>query len=262
MSQQRQPQNELVLWYGSIPICTKFLFTSYLVVTLIGWSGRVNPLLLVYIPEEIYKGFQIWRLYTPFFIGAFSLPGAILLFFLYKYSKELETTKFVGRTADYVYFLLVEAGLILIAGWLFEIRNLTQILFMSIIYLWSQQYRDSIVNFIFGLRFKGAYFPWVLLAFDSLQMGGRIPWDTLIGIITGHIFYFLYDLYPASGGPRFLNTPQWLYRIFAPPPVSINSGGGIRTSFGTVIPPTSGNQSSESREIRHRWGSGQRLGSD
>ncbi|CAG8595678.1 7419_t:CDS:2 [Diversispora eburnea] len=217
--QQRQPPNELALWYGSIPICTKFLFTSFIAVTLIEWSGRLDPRLFAYIPEEIYKGFQ-----------------------------DLETTKFAGRTADYVYFLLMEAGLILIAGWLFEIRYLNQSLLMSIIYLWSQQ---------------NPYFPWVLLIFDFLQMGGRIPWNTLIGIITGHIFYFLHDLYPASGGTRFLNTPQWLYRIFTPPPVSINNGGGgIRTSFGTVIPPTSGNRSSEGREVRHRWGSGQRLGSE
>ncbi|CAG8771800.1 12416_t:CDS:2, partial [Acaulospora morrowiae] len=139
-----------------------------------------------------------------------------------------------------------------IIGWLLDFILLNQSLLMSIIYLWSQQYRDSIVTFIFGLRFKGVYFPWVLLAFDALQMGGALPWHTLIGIVTGHIYYFLQELYPASGGPRLLNTPQWLYQQFPPT-------NGIRTSFGTtVLPPR--NSSENQPTSAHRWGRGQRLG--
>ncbi|CAG8454839.1 3510_t:CDS:2 [Scutellospora calospora] len=100
-------------------------------------------------------------------------------------------------------------------------------------------------------RFKGSYFPWVLLAFDVLRMGDVL--STAIGIIAGHIYYYLQDLYPASGGPRLLNTPQLLYRYFPPSP------SGIRSSFGTVIPPR--NQNSAGEGSTHIWGRGQRLGS-
>ncbi|CAG8712068.1 2264_t:CDS:2, partial [Acaulospora morrowiae] len=111
--QQPQRQNDLAMWYNSIPVCTRFLFTSFIAITLAGNLGLVDIENLLYFPRDIFARFQIWRLYTPFFLFSFNVSGAIQLFFLYKYSVELETTRFAGRTADYVYFLLVEAGLIL-----------------------------------------------------------------------------------------------------------------------------------------------------
>ncbi|KAF0539102.1 putative Derlin-1 [Gigaspora margarita] len=249
--QPAQPENEIVAWYRSIPTCTRFLFTSFLAITLAGNFGLVNVYSLLYYPRIIFTKYQIWRIYTPFFYYTLDLNGAIQLYLLYRYSSELETTRFIARTADYVYFLLVEAGLILIFGWLLGIMLLNQCLVMAIIYLWSQEFRESIVTFIFGIRFKGSYFPWVLLAFDVLRGGDVL--STAVGIIAGHIYYYLQELYPATGGSRLLNTPQLLYRYFPP------SSSGTRTSFGTAFAPR--NQNTAGEGSTHIWGRGQRLGS-
>ncbi|RIB18539.1 Der1-like family-domain-containing protein [Gigaspora rosea] len=194
--QQAQPENEIVAWYRSIPTCTRFLFTSFLAITLAGNFGLVNVYSLLYYPHIIFTKFQIF-------------------------------------------------------GWLLGIMLLNQCLVMAIIYLWSQEFRESIVTFIFGIRFKGSYFPWVLLAFDVLRRGDVM--STAVGIIAGHIYYYLQDLYPGTGGRRLLNTPQWLYRYFPP------SSSGTRTSFGTASAPR--NQNTAGEGSTHIWGRGQRLGS-
>ncbi|CAG8653807.1 7922_t:CDS:1, partial [Dentiscutata heterogama] len=41
-----------------------------------------------------------------------------------------------------------------------------------------------------------------------------IPHDLLAGIIAGHLYYYLKEIYPVDGEIGLLNTPSWLYRIF------------------------------------------------
>jgi len=248
--QQRQPQNEIVAWYKEIPLCTKFLFTSFVLVTVLG-NTLVPWFYFTHIPQYTFNKLQIWRLYTSFFFYKLSLSGAFQLYFLYTYSKEVETAKFAGRTADYVFFLLFEALTILIVGWFVGLVLFNQSIVMAIIYIWSQHYREAIVNFMFGIKFKGVYFPFVLLGFEILQ--GGTPWASLVGIFTGHLYHYLQDIYPASGGTRLLNTPQWLYRLF---PVNITSG--IRTSFGTILNP--GRNAPRTESTSRYWGRGHRLG--
>ncbi|CAH1767425.1 13564_t:CDS:2, partial [Entrophospora sp. SA101] len=114
---------------------------------------------------------------------------------------------------------------------------------MSIIYLWSQYYSDRIVNFIFGLRFQGKYFPYVLVIFEALQMGGGLPWESIIGLFTGHAYHYLTDTYPANGGPRLLTTPGWLYSIF---PLSSTP---TSTTFGTAYPGRLSQQQQQSSRV-------------
>jgi hypothetical protein len=131
---------------------------------------------------------------------------------------------------------------------------LNQSLVMAIIYLWSQYFKDAIVNFMFGIRFKGIYLPYVLLVLEILQIG--IPWASIVGLLTGHLYYYLQDIYPESSGTRLLNTPQWLYQIFPP---SANNDGGVRIAFGTILNP--GRNAQQSESTGRNWGRGNRLGS-
>lgn len=48
----------------------------------------------------------------------------------------------------------------------------------------------------------------------SLVMGGNWQSD-LLGILAGHVYYFLKDVYPRSSGRNLLQTPTWLVRLVA-----------------------------------------------
>jgi len=52
------------------------------------------------------------------------------------------------------------------------------------------------------------YLPWVLLGW-TLLLGG-IPIIEFIGIVVGHLYYFLEHLYPATSGVHLLQTPSFL----------------------------------------------------
>ncbi|WRX33318.1 Derlin - like 3, partial [Theobroma cacao] len=53
------------------------------------------------------------------------------------------------------------------------------------------------------------YLPWAMLALDVL-FGSPLKPD-LMGIIAGHIYYFLTVLQPLAGGRNILATPTWVY---------------------------------------------------
>ncbi|RIA96119.1 Der1-like family-domain-containing protein, partial [Glomus cerebriforme] len=210
---------ELIAWFNKIPICTKFLFTNCVLISLL---INIFPFVLAFLYKSSTLSFWspqsillevltiVLNTHMSLFLLPFNLDGAFQLYFLCQCSRDVETTKFSGRTADYIVFLLFEVLTILILGWLgWYTRGLVllnQSLIMAIICTWSLYNRQDYVNFLFGIRFKGVYLPFVLLMFDMLVISG-IPWGLLIGIITGYLYYYLKEL-------GFLNTPRLLYRYF------------------------------------------------
>ena len=65
---------------------------------------------------------------------------------------------------------------------------------MSILYVWCQLNKDTIVNFWFGTQFKAMYLPWVLFGFNMIIAGGGVM--ELVGILIGHMYFFLMFKYP------------------------------------------------------------------
>ena len=148
---------------------------------------------------------------------------------------------------------------------------------MSILYVWCQLNKDTIVNFWFGTQFKAMYLPWVLFGFNMiiagecffvlvfptylfLLSGGGVM--ELCGILIGHMYFFLMFKYPQDfGGPSLLSTPEFLYNFFpnrrggvsgyGQAPASAQQGGGGGGAGG-------GGGGGFPRP--HQWGQGQRLG--
>ncbi len=66
------------------------------------------------------------------------------------------------------------------------------------------------MHFRFGTQFKAMYLPWILVGFNMILRGGGI--NELIGILVGHLYFFLMFKYPQDfGGTAFLRTPAILY---------------------------------------------------
>lgn len=72
---------------------------------------------------------------------------------------------------------------------------------------------------------QGFYLPFALLAF-SVMVGGNWVADVL-GILGGHMYYFLKVIHPAAGGAALAETPLWMC---ASKPLELDfSHGQIRT---------------------------------
>ena len=96
------------------------------------------------------------------------------LFFLnFSFSLRLETGIFDGRPADYFFMLIVNLILSVIIALGLRFYVLMDLMVMSVLYVWCQINKDTIVNFWFGTQFKAMYLPWVLFGFKFI-IGGKI----------------------------------------------------------------------------------------
>ncbi|KAJ1552261.1 Derlin 1, partial [Cladochytrium tenue] len=212
----------------------------------------------------------VWRLATSFLWLPLNFSYLTVLYFLYNYAMQLETSLFAGRRADMVFFLAFEAATILPLAVMFRRLVLLESLVTALVYVWAMANRHAEVSFFFGLRFKAMYLPWVWLIFDFLS-GSSDPTGKLLGIAAGHLYYFLDRVYPEqTGGRRLLVTPAFVARAFPEPDAQGTAagggGGGAGDGFGGgvhVMRPRQTAEQERQEGLRNRtgyaWGRGNRL---
>ncbi|RDX58329.1 Derlin-1 [Mucuna pruriens] len=165
---------------------------------------------------QVFKRLQVWRLFTSFFfLGPFSLPFAIRLIMIAKYGVSLERGPFDKRTADYVWMFIFGAfSLLVIAAvpilW-FPFLGIS--LVYMIAYVWSREFPNARINIYGVVSLKGFYLPWALLGLD-LIFGNPIK-PAILGMLAGHLYYFLTVLHPLAGGKFKFKTPLWVHKIVA-----------------------------------------------
>lgn len=161
---------------------------------------------------------QLWRLVTNFTVlDRFSLNFLFQQIWLIKYGASYEQGKFLGNAADAIYMLLVgmatTAAVDLAVPTLFGAFWHGPTLVFMLIYLWSKQNATTPVSFFGVITFNGTYLPFALLALDVVQ--GASPSTGVTGILVGHVYYFLTEVYPRASGRFLLATPEWLARAVA-----------------------------------------------
>mmetsp|Transcript_21712 Transcript_21712/g.27653 ORF Transcript_21712/g.27653 Transcript_21712/m.27653 type:complete len:233 (-) Transcript_21712:33-731(-) len=227
-------------WYNDIPPITRVLFTSSFACTLLPSFGFLSAYNLILSYQSAVQGFEIWRLFTCFFVYSLGLPFLMNMVFLYRYSTALEKGAFAGRTGDYLWMLLTTGFLLILIGFWWPFSTLGKSLILVIVYYWSRTNPSAVVSFYFGIKFEAVYFPWALTAMAILLGGSPIP--HLFGIAVGHVYFFLEDVAPLAYGYRLLKTPNFIYNMMDPS-LNINTGR---------VP--------QRAPVRRAWGNGQRLG--
>jgi derlin-1 len=245
-------------WYRSIPEITRYWFTGATIVPLLGRLGLFSPYLMLLDWNLFFNKFHIWRPLTALFYYPVTpqtgFHWLLMCYFLYTYSKSLETSTFDGRPADYLFMLLFNWIVCTIICFAAEIYFLLEPMVLSVLYVWCQFNKDTIVSFWFGTRFKAIYLPWILVGFNMILRGGGM--NELIGILVGHTYYFLAFQYPQDhGGIPLIKTPQFLYRFFP------SRTGGVH-SFGGVPQSRRPEQPTANARGGHNWGQGRPLGGD
>mmetsp|Transcript_29760 Transcript_29760/g.43303 ORF Transcript_29760/g.43303 Transcript_29760/m.43303 type:complete len:120 (+) Transcript_29760:643-1002(+) len=79
------------------------------------------------------------------------------------------------------------------------------------VYVWGRRNEDTRMSFLGMFQFTAPYLPWVMLTF-SVLLGQSVTIDA-IGILVGHMYYFLEYVYPIIADIR-----GWkVKRIMEPP---------------------------------------------
>jgi len=122
---------------------------------------------------------------------------------------------------------------------------------MSVIYVYCMINQDQIVSFWFGTRFKARYLPWALFGMNFLLGGGGM--SELVGILVGHLYYFVMMKYPAEQGVTLLRTPQILYSLIP------NQQAAPYTPADRYTRPAAASTPGPAAPTGYNWGRGRRL---
>jgi hypothetical protein len=92
------------------------------------------------------------------------------------------------------------------------------------VYVWARRNPHVRMSFLGLFSFHAPYLPWVLLSF-SVLLGNSATID-LIGIVVGHVYYFLEDVYPIIADIRGWRVRRWLAAPFLLKQLFGEGGGG------------------------------------
>uniref|UniRef100_A0AAV1V8W6 Derlin n=1 Tax=Peronospora matthiolae TaxID=2874970 RepID=A0AAV1V8W6_9STRA len=218
--------NDPLEWYYDIPVVSRLYLTGSFLTTTACALDLVSPFSLYFNFHLIFMKGQVWRLVTNFlFFGLFSLDFLFHMYFVARYCRLLEEGSFRGRTADFVYMLSLGAGAMILVAPFVSIHFLGSSLTFMMVYIWGRRNEHVRMSFLGLFPFTAPYLPWVLFSF-SILLGNSATTD-LIGIIVGHVYYFLEDVFPTIAGIRGwkiqqpLATPRLLRFLIDPRPVVV-----------------------------------------
>ncbi|KAG4092828.1 DER1-domain-containing protein [Neocallimastix lanati (nom. inval.)] len=202
-------------WYLEIPIVTRVYLTLVALTSFACTLDLIKPIQLYFNWNLILHDHEVWRLITSFlYFGNFSIDFIFHMFFISRYSRMLEEGSFRGRTADYFWLLMLGVISFIIVIPIFTARS--QFLFLStpltfmLVYIWSRRNPQVRMSFLGILNFNAPYLPWVLLGF-TIILNNIWPAGDILGLIIGHIYYFLEDVYP-----KLFNLPVSYHMLGAP----------------------------------------------
>lgn len=216
--------NDLMNWYNEIPVISRIYFTAAIGATTACFMDFISPLTLYYNYDLIVQKQQLWRIFSSFiFLGSFSLDFLFHLYFVVRYCRLLEEGPYRGRRADFIFMLLFGAVCMLIvvafSRTFSKMKFLGHPFGLTLVYIWSR-WPDNIhvrMSLLGIFQFTAPYLPWVILLF-SLFLGNPVETD-LLGIIVGHIFYYLDSIYPQVAAirgwsvKRIIVTPSLLHYL-------------------------------------------------
>lgn len=203
---------DIMAWYMEIPVISRLYMTSAFLTTAACAIDIISPFSLYFNFNLIFIEGQVWRLITTFlFFGLFSMDFLFHMYFLVRYCRLLEEGDFRGRTDHFVMMLLFGIVNMVAVAPFVSVHFLGSSLTFMMVYVWGRRNEDVRMSFLGVFSFTAPYLPWVMLTF-SVLLGNPITID-VIGILVGHMYYFLEYVYPTIAEIR-----KWRIRKVLRPP--------------------------------------------
>ncbi|KAH9939857.1 DER1-domain-containing protein [Amylocystis lapponica] len=237
-----------------IPPVTRFLCGSSLAVSVPVMMQVVAPYQVVFIKDLVTRRFEVWRVFTSFFLGSSGINYIFDLVMLYRNSDQLESSHYARRSADYAWQLLLASLAILALNIPLRAVVHTRPLLLALTYLSARLAPPGASTSLFGLlSLPLEYLPYALVAMDLVLAGPAAAAQALSGVLVGHLWWW--GAWQGAA-PRTLGiAPAWLRRVIGDGPGAAGGAvGGVH-----VVPPPRVREEAE-RATGHRWGSGHRLG--
>ena len=180
---------------------------STLAATILG--DEMAQALLGLDPLRLIYGLELWRPITAAcFLGPPSIGWLMSAYYLFEYGSSLEK---VYGTAQHLLFLIGQVALLTMTSILFGQPFFASSVITAMLHVLSRSMPHQKVKW---LIFTVPYWslPYGLMLSDVLQAGAGAALPHVLGIMTGHFYYFHKFVWPRMGGEDWLIPPAFLVR--------------------------------------------------
>ncbi|KAH9586200.1 Derlin [Trypanosoma melophagium] len=259
-------------WLNNLSPMTRYILGIAVFLTVVSSLGVVGGERLL-LTQDVITHMQLWRPFTSaFFLGNFSANWPFSLAILIMYSNYNEKFDFMGKSGDFVWMWLFMITIVTVVGLFIGLYFTSFSLMMALCWVFCKRHPEMNLT-LFVFEFRAAVFPWVLLLFHVI-MGGAFMED-IVGIVIGHLYYFLKDVFPETHGMNPLRTPAWFLRLVMPNdmrtglhvwssgayrPAGNSNSNNMNMMSGSSSYST-GSAGGSGSGSQHRWGKGRALGS-
>ena len=201
--------------FNESPKITKILVLSSFGISILVWSGLINTLDIYLNFYLIFHKYEIWRILTTFLhFGEFNLNLILHMFIFFRDSKILERKIFQGNSADYLYFILFCMIFLLLLSPITKTLFLSTSLNFAMMYYWGRKSKMTNVEFMGVFTFRAPYLS-IFYLMISFLLGYEYK-ELIIGIIVGHVYFFLKEILPRIKGVKgikLLETPKIVQKM-------------------------------------------------
>lgn len=209
--------------YKDILPLTRVYITLVGITTLMGTilGDETAQVIMGLDPIRTIYGLELWRPFTAAsFLGPPSVGWLMSAYYLFEYGSSLER---VYGTAQHLIFLTGQVLLLSVYSILFGQPFFGSSMITSMLHVLSRSMPHQKVKW---LIFTVPYWslPYGLMASDVLQGGAAAALPHVLGILSGHCYYFSKFIWPKMGGEDWLVPPEFLSRRLDPDSSSSDAG--------------------------------------
>ncbi|KAI0000705.1 DER1-domain-containing protein [Russula compacta] len=244
-----------------IPPVTRFLCGSSLAVSVPVMLQLLSPYQTVFVRELVTQKFELWRVWSSFFLGGSGLNYLFEFIMLYRYSSALELDQYTRRSPDYAWQLTLAAGAILAINLPLGSFVHSRALIVCILYLYSALAPAGTQTSLMGLiTLPIRYLPYTTIGLDLIMGGPGAAAVSVTGAVVGHLWWWVIYGEDGRGLPgtrEFGRAPSWVRAV-----VSEGAGPNVAGTGVHAIPPRQ-QRVPPARATGYNWGGGgYRLGSE
>lgn len=210
-------QNQMLASIGDLwsktPPMTQVFVGSSLMCTLLSFMINKNnwPEILNLEWGAVIAKFQFWRPLTAFlFFGPLGLNYLLTIHFVWTYMAQLEKLNY--KNPEEFFVMMLFGAVSLLVGYSLtglSPKFLGHNLSTFLVYIWARIFEGTDVNVMDLFYLKAELLPWFFSA-QTLVLEGEVPFADLLGIIIGHLYYYLTK-------HKVLRVPDAIKTLFSSP---------------------------------------------
>lgn len=194
---------------------TRIYITCVMFVTLLGTilGEEKGGEILVLDPVRFLYGYEFWRPFTAAsYLGPPNIQWLMSAYYLFEYGSNLER---VYGTAQHLVFLLTQIVLLSGTSILLGIPFFGDSVITAMLHVVSRATpRQNVKWLIFTVPYWSL--PLGLMMGDVLQGGKVKGLPHILGMLTGHFYYYHKYIWPKMGGEDWLKAPDFLVDLLEP----------------------------------------------